>query len=1680
MKMNMSINKAAHFTLAALCVAGALLAVPPAVLADDTEVFFPPTPISGSGSKDPNILFIIDDSGSMKTVDSGETQSRLKRVQDAFSLIMDDMNASTNVGLMRFSYSEGGPVIFPVSPIEKLIKDVHSSFATINQVAEVSVNTDANEAEQLVSNGAVTIKQSPIYFGYKSVLDLTVTQEAEQANGSTTVRCDSDAVDTSTACGSGLSGDLEFNKTGLPSTTAGQWVGLRFTRVALPTDFVATDARLVFTAAEDDADPLSLRIYGSKNNRSLTFSQTNASVSGGVNGNVTPTASARLPTTTSGGSGYIPWNNVAAIDQADPLSSPNIAALVNEIKNCNTGGNNCGSGNTWLASPSTNQNVLAFMITGDPSAGTGRRRLETRANTSTTLAPKLQIAYNSSAAAPQVITGLRFPDVQVPKGVVITSATLKFKQDALGGAGNLKLKISIQDTDDAAAFTTSTNNITSRSWYASPVITGFAVPTWNNPYGNQSIDVTNLLKQVVTRSGWCAGKAVAFKFEVDSGSDADSVRRALSSSQDDSSPPTLLYSYSSSDAALESGCAGNTATSAQIGAAVDDGRERPADGTGTPVLTGDNPLVFGCNNTTTCGVNAQITALRFTGIGVPQGSVLNSVFLDLRAYAQDTTSGAITVRAQNVDDGPQLNTTQGDLRWRLNNQATTGVGWTFSRWTANTTYSSPDIKAAIQPVFNRAGWVKGNALVLLIDGTGRRRAYAYDDTPSKSAKIRISYQATVGKLTVRNYLKRLVNGLTPYSNTPSVETLYEAARYMRGEDAFYGRTRGFGSTIPASPSDSIMASAPNLSVSHPSTFKAGAGGTHNYPAGCTTSDLSNDACALENYTGTTTYQSPMQDACQQNNIVFLTDGLPNNNEGVAKVQALTGVGSCTAEFDGGGTCAKELAGFMFNNDQQPSALPGVQRIRTFTIGLAIATATPWLTSIAQAGGGQYFSATSASDLVTAFQAIISSILDVDTSFVAPAVTVNTFNRLTNRNELYFALFKPNLTVNWIGNLKRYQLRENAAAGTPDIYDKNNNLAVDTASGFFKDTACSFWTATCPDGPAVELGGVASKMTSSRNIYTYNGDSPNNADLTATPLSTTTVSNADLGATDDTDRANIIAWAKGMDMSDDDGDGVTAEARQYMGDPLHSEPTLIAYGGTDAAPDLAVFVGDNQGYLHAFNATTDASLGGTEYFSFVPKALLKNLRTYYNGDGSYKDRPYGMDGSLTTWVKDTNQDGIINGSDFAYLYAGMRRGGRNFYALDVTSRTAPKLKWNILGGTAGSFIEMGQSWPQPNLSAIRFNNVDYNGTSTSNPPVLIISGGYDPAQDTKTNLFSGGTRLGDAYGRAIYVVNAETGALLWWAGYKDTAKGTNPNLAIQDMVYSIPAAPAAVDVDADGMVDRIYFTDAGGQVFRIILGNDASGKPSLSNATGGIIAKLSVDGAAGSRHFFNTPDVALITEKVSTPFISVSIGSGHRERPLDTSVQDRFYVLKDPDLTNDAPSALMINGDADLYDATANLAGSSDPVVAAQAKADIAAKKGLYIKFGTGEKSLTDSITFNNQVLFATFTPGVSAAESTCQATQGVSRFYRINIADATPALDFDGNGVISVEDRSRTIAVAGLPPDPVILFPSIRVITHDDGTKEYKYDGNDGALVDPIVLIGAVRFNLNTHRQVQKSWWRQN
>ncbi len=117
---------------------------------------------------------------------------------------------------------------------------------------------------------------------------------------------------------------------------------------------------------------------------------------------------------------------------------------------------------------------------------------------------------------------------------------------------------------------------------------------------------------------------------------------------------------------------------------------------------------------------------------------------------------------------------------------------------------------------------------------------------------------------------------------------------------------------------------------------------------------------------------------------------------------------------------------------------------------------------------------------------------------------------------------------------------------------------------------------------------------------------------------------------------------------------------------------------------------------------------------MPWEFLPNLAELKANAPSGVHSVYGFDGSPVAFTKR-----VGNRLEKAWVFMGLRRGGRGYYALDVTNPDNPKLMWHVNADTAG-MSELGQSWAKPVVTSI---------PGYGDKPVLIFGAGYSPAKDT---------------------------------------------------------------------------------------------------------------------------------------------------------------------------------------------------------------------------------------------------------------------------------------------------------------------------------------------------------------
>lgn len=239
----------------------------------------------------------------------------------------------------------------------------------------------------------------------------------------------------------------------------------------------------------------------------------------------------------------------------------------------------------------------------------------------------------------------------------------------------------------------------------------------------------------------------------------------------------------------------------------------------------------------------------------------------------------------------------------------------------------------------------------------------------------------------------------------------------------------------------------------------------------------------------------------------------------------------------------------------------------------------------------------------------------------------------------------------------------------------------------------------------------------------------------------------------------------------------------QGEPESSAP-YSTFGRANADRDRVVFVGANDGMLHAFDAGSLSDDGwsagsGEEIFAYVPSSVYVELPELPSERYGHK---YYVDATPRVG------DALIDDEWRTVLLGGLGRGGQGVYALNVTDASnidedsaEDAVLWEF---TDADDADLGYTFTSPLIARM------HNGRWAA-----VFGNGYNNnVPDDHTS--------GDGQS-ALFIVDLEDGTLL--AKLK-TGEGSvaTPNAL---------APPTAVDLDNDNVVDIIYAGDLAGNVWK---------------------------------------------------------------------------------------------------------------------------------------------------------------------------------------------------------------------------------------------------------------------------
>lgn len=497
----------------------------------------------------------------------------------------------------------------------------------------------------------------------------------------------------------------------------------------------------------------------------------------------------------------------------------------------------------------------------------------------------------------------------------------------------------------------------------------------------------------------------------------------------------------------------------------------------------------------------------------------------------------------------------------------------------------------------------------------------------------------------------------------------------------------------------------------------------------------------------------------------------------------------------------------------------------------------------------------------------------------------------------------------------------------------------------------------------------------------------------------------------------------------------------------------------------VYVGANDGMLHGFNAED-----GEEVLAYIPTPVFGNLKNLSDVNYSHKffvDAP------------PNSGDVFINDEWQTVLVGGLNKGGQGIYALNITDPSAfdednadDIVMWEFTdsdpdgatGGITGD-ADLGYTYSQPAIVRMRDGNW-----------AAVFGNGYNNTAAVGAQSTSGHA--------VLYIVNIANGQLIkkidTGAGSSSTPNGL--------------ATPAAVDINADAIVDYIYAGDLLGNMWKFDV-RDAS--PTNWGVAYGTVAApeplftaVDPDDGTIAQPITSRPEIIRGPRGVG---MMVLFGTGKYLETIDKSVDvdsptiQAYYGLWDQNTGTDTDQIDDLDDLVEqsiLVEQSVTFSGQSfDIRVTSQHQ--LGGNKGWYLDLVSpdgyeGERQVSNSVVRAGRVIFTTLIPDADPCNfgggSWLMELDALSG-GRLN---STP-FDLNNDGVfdqgdyvtVTIDGAEVQVPISGLQPD-VGITPEPGVLLGEGGTKEFKYNpGTSGTISVTVENPGEGTSGRQSWRQIR-------
>lgn len=692
------------------------------------------------------------------------------------------------------------------------------------------------------------------------------------------------------------------------------------------------------------------------------------------------------------------------------------------------------------------------------------------------------------------------------------------------------------------------------------------------------------------------------------------------------------------------------------------------------------------------------------------------------------------------------------------------------------------------------------------------------------------------------------------------------------------------------------------------------------------------------------------------------------------------------------------------------------------------------------GRGQFYSADSGDELRKAFKSVIDSVSTFASSGGGAGLTANS-TKVTTSTAVYLAVYSGD----WSGSFQAIPVQSDGSLATlswdagqlipyaakRNIFTLNNGTAEQFSSctstlglelnkdingvtdglcarrvawlrGFNEVTGVSWSSLTnkatfvvpghgLSTGDTVVISNVTPAVYNGTHTVTVSGDNlVVNMLLASDPgsMSSATVGTARYSAFRDRAKAlgDIMNSTPSYSHVDDYGYGLAAST-------VSGKSSYNAFVTAKNSRIPVVYVGANDGMLHAFGAETSGTNAGRELFAYVPSGVFSNLSKLTAPTYAHK---FFVDGSPT--VGDVYLSSVWK----TYLVGGLGAGGRTVYALDITNSS----QFGQSGFSLASFVPSSLiKWEYSDADLGLIFGQPLIAPNTNSQWAAVFGNGYNSDSDR-------------AY---LYVVDISNGTLI-----TKVAAGSSTGNGL--------STPYLHDSDGDKIPDVAYAGDILGNLWKFV---NSGGAWSLGNGGSPLYSAVSDTGIA--QPITTAPRV--LPHPNGGVMIYFGTGRYLSNSDLIDSTRQSFYGIWDDGTSR--PTYLRANLEAQTLTTT----GSVRTITANSP--DWSVKRGCYVDMPTGtpsERILSSPLvkqftTINNRVIFTTSLPTSDPCDR-----GGSSWLMELSAscgALSAPALDTNNDGVIDGTDA--TVAGIKLPDSVGITLFNPPLWLDGDGNSAYKY-----------------------------------